>query len=513
MADEIKIIRREIGGDDGKVSITSIDDDRLVLGKLISGSISEARLFSELSTLGFRHGIIETGLAQLAAGATGQMPLATAVAVNLPATTEELCFSLPIVEEIFKSGQFGSIRQVDLKFEVKAGDALIKVTGIPQTVLRYPNGRELVLSETEDFNPSHFAGPNTKIGEDGKTIIAEIDGFASRSLYGVVSVFPATEFPGFGSGHGTQYHEAAIHIQNDIGDDSKVEGTSNIHVSGAIMDARIEAAGNLTAMAGINIMRKNAAGKIVVEQNVLSMRLNSVTLWAGQNIMVMEEINGGDITCLNALIAQKIINGNVKAGFGVCANEISGQSHIYLGSSHAKGQNVDGLRVTFKQHTQRLSDISQGMNQNKSAYLKVQQNLVKQIESMRSKDMMPAQRAKGIQILLRLFNALDQDLEEYRKGRDKYVSTLSDLEKEIAGLDYYAKSVSDRLSPKLRVFNNLEEGTVIHGPSNMLEIEETLKNVLIELDDQTGTLVIKPQDEPAAAPVPPAEPTAPAEIE
>lgn len=498
MARDINITRREIGSNGGKVRITCIDDDRLVLGELLSGSMSEAVLFSELSALGYCHGFTEHGLAQIANGEKGQIPLATAVGVNLPATTEEVCFPLPIVEEVFTGGQFNRIRRVDLKFEVKAGDTLIRVTGKPRTVLRYPNGREVVLSETENFDSRHFAGPNTKVGEDGKTIIAEIDGFASRSIYGIISVFPAHELPGIGSGHGSQYHEAAIHIQKDIGDDAKVEGTSNIHVLGAILDAKIIAAGNLTALAGISTIRKHPSWKIVVEQNVLSMRLKNVSLWAGQNIMVMEELDGGDITCLNAIIAERITNGHVKAGYGVCANEIAGQSHIYLGSTHAKGQNIVGLRLTFQQHTRRLTDIAQAMNQNKGTYQKVQQNLVTQIETMRSKDIMPAQRQKGIQILLRQFNALDLALEEYRTGYDKYINTLFDLEKESAGIDYYAKSVSDRSSPKLRVFNNLEKGTVIHGPSNNLEIEETMTNVLIDLDPQSGKLVIKPQEAPVA---------------
>ncbi|MEE9161940.1 MAG: FapA family protein, partial [Candidatus Neomarinimicrobiota bacterium] len=295
--------QRDMSLPEGVLRLTSLNKDRLILAELADGAVTLRQLRKALGEAGVKHGIIERGVNLILADHDGQVPIARAEVLDLPAQTTEVGLDLPLLDEVVASGKLRALEKVDVSYPVKAGQLLLTVDSVPRTVLRFPNGKERVLKEHEGIDPGLFAGENAEVGKGGKEVVAAIDGLAQRSIYGKISVYASERSGGIGKAHGKVYKETALAVEQDISDGADIETTSSLTVRGAVHGAVINAGGNLHVQYAVDNRTRNKEARLVAGQSLRVRSIEHTPVWVGANFISTQGILQCDVECMDTVAA------------------------------------------------------------------------------------------------------------------------------------------------------------------------------------------------------------------
>ncbi len=490
----VPVARQDFDLTGGVLRLTSLYKNRLILAELADGSAGKDDVLAAIGQAGIHHGLIDGGIDLLSKGYSGQVPLARAEVIDLPAHTSNVGLDLPIVEEVAVSGRFELLEKVDVSFPVKAGETLLNVGVPPKTIIRYPDGQERVLREHKSIDPELFSGKNTSVSEDGNAVVTDIDGLAHRTVYGSVSVYPSERISGIGSAHGKLMKESAFVVEQDISEGSHVETLSNLVVRGAVHGAYIRASGNIQIAFIADNPTRGREAKIMAGQSLRSRALQNTPVWAGSHVITIQGMMHCDIQCMNTVITPTISASKITVGNRLIVRDVKGDSTIKMGARFVSDPEMRDRGAVRSEHNKRFSDIERSLLQHRSVYNKTCESLVRQIERLRGSAVGATQKQKATQTIIRFINAMEESLEAYKKDFGEYVTTAEEITRGQVGLDYYRQRLDSFDDPHILVFGTMDSGTQIEGPVDKLTLSKPFSKGRIGIDSLTGKLKLEPHE-------------------
>ena len=478
----------------GTLRLTSLYKNRLILAELGDDQTGKGEILAAVSKAGIRHGLIDRGADLLSKGQEGQVPLARAEVIDLPAHTSNVGLDIPVVEEVAVSGRFELLEKADVSFSVKAGEILLSMEAPPKTVIRYPDGQERVLQEHESIDPGLFSGENASVNDEGNAVITDIEGLAHRTVYGSVAVHSSERISGIGSAHGKQLKESAFVVEQDIHEGAHVETVSNLVVRGAAHGAYLKAAGNIQiAFTADNPTREREA-KLLAGQSIRCGSLDTIPVWAGSHVISIHGIIRCDVQCMDTVIAPTISSSKITVGNRLIVQDVKRNTRIKMGARYVTDPDLAARESVRSKQNKRFSDLENSMVQRRMEYNKTRDNLVRQIERMRNQTVAPPQKQKAKQMIIRLINSMNESLEACKKDFSEYVAIVEEVARWQVALDYYRLRLDGFDDPHIQVFGTMEAGTLIEGPIDRLTLKKPFSKGRIGVDHHTGKLKLEPQE-------------------
>lgn len=481
--------RQKLDMPGGILRLTSLYKNRLILAELADGPASKDEILTAVGKAGIRHGLIDSSVDLLSKGQEGQVPLARAEGIDLPAHISNVGLDLPVVEDVAGSGRFELLEKADVSFPVKAGEALLSMGTPPKAIIRYPDGQERLLREHKSIDLALFSGENASVNDEGNAVVTGIDGLAHRTVYGSVAVYGSEEASGVGSAHGEQLKESAFIVEQDISDGSHVETVSNLVVQGAIHGAYLKAAGNIQIVFTADNPTRNRDAKLLAGQSLRSQSLENTPVWAGSHVVSIHGIISCDVQCMDTVITPTISRSKITVGNRLIVQDVTENTRIKMGARFVTYPDLAAREAVRSQHNKRFSSLEDSMLQHRLAYNKTRGSLVRQIEKLRDPKVASSQKQRAKQMIIRLINSMNESLEACKKDFGEYVTTAKEIAREQVALDYYRLRLNSFDDPHILVFGTMEAGTLIEGPADTLILKEPISMGRIGVDQFTGKLV------------------------
>ncbi len=473
----------------GTLRLTSLYKNRLILAELADGSASKDEILAAVGQAGIRHGLIDSGVDLLSKGQDGQVPLARAEGIDLPAHISNVGLDLPVVEDVAGSGRFELLEKADVSFPVKAGEILLAMGTPPKTIIRYPDGQERILREHKSIDLALFSGENASVNDEGNAVVTGIDGLAHRTVYGSVAVYGSEGASGVGSAHGEMLKESAFIVEQDIGDGSYVETVSNLVVQGATHGAYLKAAGNIQIAFTADNPTRNLDAKLLAGQSLRSRSLENTPVWAGSHVVSIHGIIRCDVHCMDTVITPTISRSKITVGNRLIVRDVKGNTRIKIGARFVTDPDLADREAVRNQHNKRFSYLEDSMLQLRMAYNKTRDSLVRQIEKLRDPKVASSQKQRAKQMIIRLINSMNESLEACKKDFGEYVAIAEEIAREQVALDYYRLRLDSFDDPHILVFGTMEAGILIQGPVNSLTLKKPFSKGRIGIDQHTGKLI------------------------
>jgi len=471
----------------GKLDLVLLRDGKLVLGEYIGEKTYKFELIKSLKRAGITNGYIENCLSMIEGGVTGQLPVAQAFIEDEPGSVSfpfEQNFSAEVLKNCVKTGRFENL---DLLQSVGKGEKVLSITSSPQTVLKYPNGNNEQLKKLNTQDISYYASVNTKVNEDNKSIISEIDGCASRTVYGDVSVFQLSKVKSIGKAHGKIYYESALNVEADIRSESDVDTTSNLIVRGMIRASKIEAGGNIQCGFGLDNPKKLEIGKVKAGQSLFTSSIRNYKVWAGKYVVAKSSIEHSNVQCLHTIATPLIKASEIRVGNKLYVHNVMDGSRIFLGSYFVKDTGIENILNYHAQHEKRLTDIETEISFIKERLLHERANSIKQITKL--KRISPQMIPKDVFLNKYYINQVN-GLKDLGQKIDQYVKQNSIITQDKLRLSFYEQQFKNDLPVEMIVTGTLSAGTIITAPNEILRIKSTLTRVSVKLDEVTGKISV-----------------------
>ncbi len=474
----------------GVLHLTSLHKNRLVLAELAAdGPADKDEILTAVGQAGIRHGLIDRGVDLLTKGQEGQVPLARAEVIDLPAHISNVSLELPIVEDVAGSGRFELLEKVDVSFPIKAGEALLTMGTPPKTIIRYPDGQERALREHESIDLALFAGENASVNDEGSAVVAGIDGLAHRTVYGSVAVYGSEGASGVGSAHGKMLKESAFIVEQDIGEGSHVETVSDLVVRGAIHGAYLKAAGNIQIAFTADNPNREREAKLLAGQSIRCRSLDNIPVWAGSHVISIHGIIRCDVQCMDTVITPIITRSKITVGNRLIVQDVKGNTRIKIGAKFVADPDLATREAVRSKLSKRFSYLEDGMLQRRLTYNRTRDSLVRQIEKLRDPKVTLPQKQQAKQMIVRLINSMNESLEGCKKDFGEYMAITEELARGQVALDYYRRRLDSFDDPHILVFCAMESGTLIQGPVNTLTLKKPFSKGRIGIDPHTGKLI------------------------
>lgn len=170
------------------------------------------------------------------------------------------------------------------------------------------------------------AGAGTRLSPDGQSVIATVEGHASISASGEVTVSPIFIVPGdVGYGSGNIDFVGTVIVRGDVTQGFTVKAGKNVEVHGGIMGGSVEAGGDVIVRYGIV---GGGRGRVKAGGKVRCRFIESAEVEAGGDVEVSDGILGSQVSGDSVIVTGgrgSIIGGRIRA-----RREISAQ---YIGSA------------------------------------------------------------------------------------------------------------------------------------------------------------------------------------
>ena len=472
----------------GQLKLIFLLDGKLVCGEYSGERTYKQELIKGLRRAGITGGYIENCIAMLQSGETGQLPLAEGYTEQDPGQISFLFEQKITPQEFLKGIKNGSFEPIDLLQPVRKGQILVKTISSPRTVMKYPDGKVKILKELVSDNCPFQAADNTKRTADGTSLISEIDGSASRSAFGDVSVYPLTTIKSTGKAHGRIFYESALRVQADIRSESDVEVISNLIVQGMIRSSQINAQGNIQCRLGFDNPRQLDMAVARAGQSVFTRALRDYTLWAGKYIISETVIENSSVQCLHTAATQLIKASEVRAGNKIYAQDVTDSSRIYLGSYFIEDTTSKDIYSMYTQHEKRLQDIETEITFIKEKLVHDRSASLNQLHKLKriSPKMIP-----GDVILNRYYASIKNGIKNLSDRIALYEKQAAVVAQDRMRIAFYEQQSSELMPVELIVTGTLSAGTVVAATNETLHIKENLTGVRIKVDENTGKLIVE----------------------
>jgi len=158
-------------------------------------------------------------------------------------------------------------------------------------------------------------GSNVHVGEDGVSILADINGQVLL-VNGKVSVEPVLTVEGdVNLKTGNIIHLGTVIINGNVEDGFSVKAAGNIEVKGIVAKAELDAEGDIIIYQGIN--GKNG-GKVRAGRSLWSRFIENANVEAGNMVVVTDGIINSNVDSLKSIVCQgkraSIMGGRLRAG-------------------------------------------------------------------------------------------------------------------------------------------------------------------------------------------------------
>ncbi len=287
----------------------------------------------------------------------------------------EYHFKNEIEERAGKLREDGSVDHfnLDLIQNVKKGEPLVSVKPpVPGEPGRKVTGKEIKLEKPKEAKLP--AGKNVEQDENGKVLLAGIEGQAVQESNGKVSVFPVHHVRGdvdLSTGH-IDFLGTVI-VDGNVTEGFKVEATGDVEVNGNVSAATIISGGNVKIRKGYLGKQKS---RVECRENFEAKFIENGNVKAGGDVLVGEAILHSDISAAGKIVVQGkglIAGGRIQAGQEVEVN--------VLGSSLATKTRVEvGVAPEVRTDLEEKLKISGELSDNLSKVEKAIRLLEKQKE-------------------------------------------------------------------------------------------------------------------------------------
>jgi hypothetical protein len=474
----------------GSVRLTSLDEGRIILAELSSGSIDKRDLITALEDTGIQHGMLEEGVSLLTKDYSGQIPIARAEIQQTPAEVKSEIMQLPLLDEVASSGKFQRLTELNVSYPVKKDQVLLTFGAPPKTIIRYPHGRIQIVHEHDALDPELFAGSNASVNKTRDAITADLAGFAYQTPYGEVAVHPSEKAFGISSAYGNVWKEGALTVEQDISDGSHIETGGSLIVLGAAHGTYMNTAGNIQITYAVDNRNMNRDAKLIAGQSLYCRALDNTSAWAGSHIVAAQGINRCTVECMDTLMTPVIQGCKVSVGNQLIVEMVKGYSVINLGAKYVPEPNYQSKQAVYNQHQKRFTDLEQSLAQHRFTYNRTRENLARQIEKMRDPTFAESRRYSARQALSRLFDTLNDTMTVYRQDYDEYLDSSTNLARERVGMNFYQQRIDRFRTPRVKVFGTMERGTQIHSPEDRITLREPLSKVMIQVESYTAKLKV-----------------------
>lgn len=481
------MVKKRIELNNGLLLATELWGGKLILGEIRYGTAKKTEMRPGLVKKGYRYGLLDANLDLLENGQRGQVPIALAYLEKDPGKPW-FHFEDALNDSNFNSWlKSGSFDFIDFSYPVKAGERLLSLSQTPFSYLRHPNGEKQFLEELSNENISLYAGENTTLNTQKNAIESEVDGYAHRTIYGTVSVFPLKEVKNISKMHGRVEFDNALEVEQDIRSESIVTLPSNLMVKGLIRSSNIRVGGNITCNFGFDNQQKLEMAKIYAGQSIFTNQITGYHVWAGMYIIVQQSIENSTVQCMNSLVAPLISHSEIHVGSKIYTRNIEKYSQIYLGPSYIVDPNLKSIKNYHKQHEKKLFDLYLDVEDQQR---ELEFTKKKTLSHLAKLNKMSKASISSDVLLSRFYINMQDFLEKYNSSLEKCDTTLSVFEDEKKQLSFYETQTKDDKNPEIIVTGKIGSGCVIHAPHQTLRIRESLQHVSIRLVEESGTLEI-----------------------
>ncbi|AOM83160.1 DUF342 domain-containing protein [Salisediminibacterium beveridgei] len=288
-------------------------------------------------------------------------------------------------DEQLESKQMVDLKQVIQIPSVTKGEVVgrkinptdaIPGTNIAGEEVKGRNGKEVVLRQ----------GKNTKLQDEGATLVANIDGQVSVEPR-VIHVYPVFEVHGdVNMRTGNIDFVGNVNIRGSVPSGFEIKAKGDIRVHGSVEAAHLEAGGSIYIHQGVVAQ---GGGLIAAESELVTSFLNQANVKAGGNVTVTKSIlhskveTDGVLNCFDR--NGSICGGSVSAVAGLDANEIGNEMNtptsVYVGVSQSileKEKANKKLKAEAEDNLQKLGVLLKKLvNKEKENALSAQEKVTK----------------------------------------------------------------------------------------------------------------------------------------
>jgi hypothetical protein len=477
-------LKRSIALKNGVLQLTELYDGKIIMAQL-NGSSSKGEVKKTIIRNGYFMGLLDHNIDQVNAEQKHEIPVALAY---IDEEAGKLWFHY---EEDYKDKTYINwIREdnfpvVKLGHKVAEHERLVTLSTPPNTILQYPNGKKEIIKRLGNETVVLYSGKNTKLSVPQNAIIASQSGFAHRSIYGVVSVYPSRSIPNIANIHGTIKSENYIRVERDVQKGSRIKTPSSLIVEGAISSANIEVEGNVFSRLSINNRAKDDEAFIKAGQSLFSPMISQTKMWIGLNGYVQKIIEESEVECLDTFVAKNIHHSLIKIGRKLICKEIAYNSQIYLGPNFVSDPKMKEIKNYRRQHANRMKDLVRDFSV-----------LISELERDKSKIALQLQKLKKFStqqisqdiMVNRLYATLLHRVKKLKNVIEHYKKTLNKYQEEKLQISFSEGQLKTEEEVQMIVIGAINSGTEIFSEKDSLKIREPLKQVKISVDKISGLL-------------------------
>lgn len=471
----------------GSLRLYTIARGQLVVGQRIKGEVNTAEILGALGEYGIGHGQILGNIEYIAAGTDGEVPVASAQFIQIPIQTRSSLFDVPLIENLLMAGSMDGLDEIDVTYPVKAGDTLAEIEEPPKAVMRNPDGEIKVLRTYEYFDPKLICVSNTSLDDSGTKVLAEVDGYANRTIFGTIAVYPGENLPAIGKIHARVVKDCALTVDLDVDTESRIKLPSSLIVGGNILGAEIDVAGNVHLNMDTKIPANYENSIIMAGQTVRGRILRDSTIKAGSNVIAVGELRNCNVECMDSVIAREIADSTIYVGNCVLAENITGNTQIKL-INNGDMLDLDHKQAALSELMNRLKVLEEDLNKNIYSWNKTKQSLSEIARRIKKSSYSKEQHEKAREAVDQLYVNLGTTLSGFETAFKQYKQLGQRITKEGLDLDHIKYLQEVHKNRSVVVFGTVEAGLRIKGPVNEISIREPKSRVRFSLDPFTSLL-------------------------
>lgn len=330
--------------------------------------ISKEELLSQLKAHGIVYGIMEDAVESIAKSRILDRPILVAVGKK-PVDGKDGQVVILKPEQTEEEPTAADRGRIDLRELPKRMRTIVR-SGQPIAEIVPPTegeeGRNVLgrILKPKPGKPAQFKlGRNVKIVEEGKKIIAAVDGILIATPDGTIDVNEILNIPGdVDYSTGNVEFPGDVHIKGDVKPGFSVKAKGDVSVGGVIEAATVVSFEGSVSSLGIKGREK---GIIKAKEEVQAKFIENAIVEAGKRVIVHGPITNSQIKAGEEVIAKGnkgvIVGGTVSAGRYVEAEEIGSElavrTHVEVGMEPEERERMKLLKAQLELDRENLNKL------------------------------------------------------------------------------------------------------------------------------------------------------------
>lgn len=329
--------------------------------------ISKDDLLSQLKAHGVVYGILEDAIENILKSKIFDRPVLVAVGKKpVDGSDGQVVIVRPQQTDEQSSSDKG---RIDLRELPRRMRTIVKAGQIVAEIVPPSEGEEgrnvlgRVLKPKPGKPPQLKLGKNVRLVEDGRKIVAAVDGILVATADGTIDVNEVLNVQGdVDYSTGNIDFPGEVQIKGDVKPGFTVKAKADVHVGGVIEAATVVSfEGSITAL-GIKGREK---GLVKAKEEVRAKFIENAVVEAGKGVVVDGPITNSQIKAGEKVIAKGdkgvIVGGTISAGYYVEAEEIGSElgvrTHIEVGMEPEERERMKVLKAQIELDRENLNKL------------------------------------------------------------------------------------------------------------------------------------------------------------